>query len=671
MKTFFTFLFIHFHLLLFAFPTTIDNVPKLDSLLSTFESEEVSDSIRIKAALDLAWLYRNISPDNSYLYAKIAEDLSKNIQFDHYEIRAISFGGIAIRNKGEYQKAMNCFMRALDRSTAINSIEDEGYAHVNIASVNIYQGNFNEAIIHLELAELISQQLNDKRMLGYVLTNYGRVYHGTGLFKKAVDSFNEALELRKNEDDLYGQIVTYSDMGTVYTETGNYQGALHYLQLALKLNEKNNEDADTMVGTLIDIARIYRRTKALDKATYYATKAAKISVEIGARHMALNAFMELKTIERIRGRYQKALEFDDLIESYKDSIFNEEIRLKLAEINVRYLVSQREKENEILKKDQEINEIIIERHTIISFGAFILIIVLAIFVYFLFQENRNKKVINHTLHIQKTELEVQSKEIHRINDLLQAKSQDIMDSINYAKGIQKAILPSWTYVKQFLPNSFVYFQPRDIVSGDFYWYKLIDNEKAILIAADCTGHGVPGGFMSMVGETALEYIVDSQQIYHPSDILEELHARLSSILRQKKSGNMDGMDVSVCLIDKKEKSVKYAGAGMSMTIVDIDKHTIIKGSSRGVGGVSSFSSVETYTFDLLKTRMFYLYSDGYADQFGGPKGKKLKSPNFRKILEASAKLPIKDQKQFIKTQFDSWKEEEEQVDDVMVIGFTE
>ncbi|MBD0402087.1 tetratricopeptide repeat protein [Flammeovirga sp. EKP202] len=670
MKTFFTVSFVLISTLCFSYPKTVDKIPQFDSLLTVFESKETSDSVRIGTALKLAWLYRNVSPDNAYLYAKIAEDLSKQNQFEKYEIRAISYGGIALRNRGEYQNAMNLFMQALEKSTTIQSLEDEGYAHINIASVNIYQHNYNEAIIHLELAEVISKQLSDKRMLGYVLTNYGRVYFATELFKKAVDSFNEALDLRKKENDLYGQIVTYSDMGTVYAETGQYEEALRYLKLSLDLNQKNNEDADTMVGTLIDMARIYRNQANYDKAKELAEKAANISVNIRAKHMALNAFLELKTIERAKGRYKKALEYDDLIENYKDSIFNEEIRLKLAEINVRYLVAQREKENEILKKDQEINQIIIERHTIIMFGSFILIIILSFFIYYLYKENKNKKVINHTLHIQKSELELQSKEIHRINNLLQAKSQDIMDSINYAKGIQKAILPSWAHVKTFLPNSFVYFEPRDIVSGDFYWFKNIDNSKGILIAADCTGHGVPGGFMSMVGETALEYIVDSQKIYYPSKILEELHARLSSILRQKKSGNMDGMDVSVCLIDNKNNTVQYAGAGMSMTIVDNNKHQIIKGTSRGVGGVSTFSTCETHTFEYSSQKMFFIYSDGYADQFGGPKGKKLKSPNFRKILEACSSLPIKDQKQFMKTQFESWKQDEEQVDDVMIIGFT-
>lgn len=670
MKIFFTLFLLYISINSYSKHYVVDDIPKLDSLLTVFESHTSTDSIRIKTALDLAWLYRNISPDNSYLYAKIAEDLSHANHYYHDEIRAISFGGIALRNRGEYQNAMNMFMNALEKSTTFNHNEDEGYAHINIASVNIYQGNYNEAVIHLELAEVLCNKLNDNRMLGYVLTNYGRVYFGTRLYTKAVNSFNEALSLRKSERDLYGQIVTYSDMGTVYAEIGNFPEALKYLQLALDLNEKNNEDADTMVGTLIDMARIYRKTNDYVKATKFAQKASEIAVDIRAKHMALNSFLELKTIERAKGRYKKALEYDDLIESYKDSIFNEEIRLKLAEINVRYLVAQREKENELLKKDKEINEIIIERHSIISFGAFVLIIVLSLFVYFLNRENKQKKVINHTLHLQKSELEVQSKEIQRINDLLQAKSQDIMDSINYAKGIQKAILPSWNNVKQFIPNSFVFFEPRDIVSGDFYWFKNINEKMGILIAADCTGHGVPGGFMSMVGETALEYIVDSQQVYYPSKILEELHARLSSILRQKKSGNMDGMDVSVCLIDKEKGTVQYAGAGMSMTIVENHKHQNIKGSTRGVGGVSSFTSVETHTFEFSRKSMFYIYSDGYADQFGGSKGKKLKSPNFRKILEACSRLPLKDQKQFLKIQFDSWKQDEDQVDDVMIIGFT-
>ena len=132
---------------------------------------------------------------------------------------------------------------------------------------------------------------------------------------------------------------------------------------------------------------------------------------------------------------------------------------------------------------------------------------------------------------------------------------------------------------------------------------------------------------------------------------------------------MDGMEIAICLIDNLEKYVKFAGAGMSMTIINNGNDETIKGAKRGVGGVNSFSSSPTFVFDLNEDNMFFLYSDGYADQFGGPKGKKMKSPNFRKILAACSRIPKRDQKQFIKTQFDSWKGDEEQVDDVMVIGF--
>ncbi|ANQ48336.1 tetratricopeptide repeat protein [Flammeovirga yaeyamensis] len=651
-------------------PKSSYQVPKFDSLMRVFEKQEISDSLRINAALQLSWLNRNISPDNAFLYAKISEDLSRRNNLIFEEIRGISYQGIALRNKGEYQRAMQLFLTALEKATKIDSKEDQAYAHINIASVNIYQENFDEATVHLELAEVIANILKDKRILAYIDTNYGRVYQGSELFNKAVFCFKEALLKREEMDDNYGQIVSYADIGKVYLEMGQIEKALEYLQASLLLNEKNLHDADNMVSTLTDIAVIYREKQDYQKANFFGTKAANISVESGLKHMALNAFIELKNIERLRGRFKKALEYDDKIEIYKDSVFSEEVRMKLAEMNVRYLVEQRVKENEILKKDKEINEIMLQRQTIILFSAVVLIIILVLFVYFLFIENKNKKVVNHKLQNQKGELELQSIEIQRINSLLKEKSQDMMDSINYAKGIQSAILPNWSNVKQLIPNSYVYFNPRDIVSGDFYWFKQVSLHQGILIAADCTGHGVPGGFMSMVGETALEYIVDSQKIFEPADILAELHARLSSMLSQKKSGNMDGMEIGICLIDTYQNIIKFSGAGMSMTIVENEGHEIVKGNQRGVGGVYSFSTSSTHTFEFDNSKMFFLYSDGYADQFGGPKGKKLKSPNFRKILEACYQLPVKDQKKFLSTQFDAWKGDEDQVDDVMVIGFT-
>lgn len=254
---------------------------------------------------------------------------------------------------------------------------------------------------------------------------------------------------------------------------------------------------------------------------------------------------------------------------------------------------------------------------------------------------------------------------------LEIKSQETLDSILYAKRIQEAILPLKSKIKKSIPDSFVFHVPRDIVSGDFYWFKKID-KKVFIASVDCTGHGVPGAFMSMIGTILLDDIVEKKGIYEPDEILSELHLDIVKALKQntREKASKDGMDIALCVLNEELTELKFAGAFRPLVHIREGKLNRIKSDSAPIGGFSS--KLPTFTkhkIKLEKEDVLYIYSDGYADQFGGENNKKYMTRRFRELLLNISNRSMKEQAELLETEFRDWKRENDQVDDILVIGF--
>jgi serine phosphatase RsbU (regulator of sigma subunit) len=259
---------------------------------------------------------------------------------------------------------------------------------------------------------------------------------------------------------------------------------------------------------------------------------------------------------------------------------------------------------------------------------------------------------------------------HR-NSEITLQKKEITDSINYAKRIQESILPPLDTWKRMLPDSFIFYRPKDIVSGDFYWIEQ-KNDIVCFAAVDCTGHGVPGALMSVVGFNLLTQAINEVHLTKPSEILKHLDAGVTKTLRQSEEGKgvKDGMDLSLCSLNKTTMELQYAGAFNSLYYVRDGILTEIKADKFPIG-VNINGNVDEYTnhtVQLQKGDCVYLYSDGYADQFGGQKGKKFKYNQLKELLSQIASLPVDEQKQIISSRFDQWKGNLEQIDDVVIIG---
>lgn len=253
---------------------------------------------------------------------------------------------------------------------------------------------------------------------------------------------------------------------------------------------------------------------------------------------------------------------------------------------------------------------------------------------------------------------------------IEAQNQQIKDSIAYAYQIQRAMLPEEQSLKQALGEYFILFKPRDVVSGDFYWCNNVSNDEAIIAATDCTGHGVPGAFMSVLGNDALNSIIEHHQLTQPAEILNALNKTVQSTLNQSSSNNRDGMDMAVCTINRKEKKLCYAGANNPLIQIKDGEFVEYKANKMAIGGFHTEKKVfQQQEVELDGNSTFYIYSDGYQDQFGGPKNKKFMVKKFKQLLHEIALKPMAEQKQILEARLIEWMGNSEQVDDILIIGF--
>ncbi|MGQ0827787.1 MAG: PP2C family protein-serine/threonine phosphatase, partial [Bacteroidota bacterium] len=267
------------------------------------------------------------------------------------------------------------------------------------------------------------------------------------------------------------------------------------------------------------------------------------------------------------------------------------------------------------------------------------------------------------------------KEKRTINMLLNEQHKKITDSINYAKRIQQSILPRESEIQKIVPQSFIFYQPRDIVSGDFYWFSQVE-KKIIIAAVDCTGHGVPGAFMSLIGNTLLNEIINEKRVTDPASILSLLHLNVLKALHQREGEvqNQDGMEMSLCVIDNENKLIEFAGAMTPIYVVKNGLVNVIQPDTRGIGGINAAiqkgEKVEfsTKQIPIEKNMCLYMFTDGYMDQFGGPKNKKFNAPMFKKMLLYFQALDMESQKSGMEEIMKNWRGDHRQIDDMLVIG---
>lgn len=353
-------------------------------------------------------------------------------------------------------------------------------------------------------------------------------------------------------------------------------------------------------------------------------------------------------------------------------------RQKLIEHEIRLKAQQAQKAKELLQKESIIKSQTIENQRKIAIVLAIIAILVAILAAVLIVAYRQRKKAHQTLKMKNQEINQQKEEIlaqrdllHQQNELLARERKNTLDSIQYARNIQRALLPFEKHFQDFFQNFFIFYQPKDIVSGDFYHFFVKDG-KGFLAVADCTGHGVPGAFMSSLGIASLEHIIISKNITCPEKVLFTLDKTIQEALHQQETGNQDGMDIAICLIDPQSQTIECAGANNSIIFVADGEFMEVLPNKNGIGGfgVASAKSFTKTTITYKNYCQIYLFSDGFQDQFGGEKDKKFSKKRFKELLHKIAQMPPNDRMPFLQKTFEHWKGFNEQIDDITLIGVT-
>ncbi|OQX96848.1 MAG: hypothetical protein B6I24_10680 [Bacteroidetes bacterium 4572_128] len=332
-------------------------------------------------------------------------------------------------------------------------------------------------------------------------------------------------------------------------------------------------------------------------------------------------------------------------------------------METKYETEKKEKENIILKKNKEKQEITIQKQKIAGFSILIFLILAIIIAIWFFKLKRKQEKANKSLQEKNIKIKKQRNEI-------QKNHRKITDSINYASRIQNALLPNENDFKENLKKHFIFYKPKNIVSGDFYYFKKID-EYIIIAAADCTGHGVPGAFVSMLGIAFLNEIIRKKEIKTAAEVLEELRIYVKTSLKQKGENydeTKDGMDIAMCVINEKTNILQFAGAYNSLYLVRDNELKIIKATRNPIGIFLKEKPFVNNIIQLNKNDKLYMFSDGYIDQFGGKKGRKFQTRNFNKLILKISNENFSEQKQILEKTIERWKNGIEQNDDILIIG---
>lgn len=565
---------------------------------------------------------------------------------------------------GDRERSMDNCLKALDIFQQQKDKQGMGLAYYFMGIINFeFSNNLQQAITYMEDAALVQEEAGDNRQQALSLSFLGNMYEKGGESEKAISCYKKAISRAKASYNRNAESYTLRSMGNYYFAHHLVKEASNYFRMSLQMDEEA-QNYFGVIRNLNGLAKIAYDSKDYNKAIEYNQKCYQTASAIHDNYGLLFVYEQLAKVYEEKGDINKALVYHKLYITTKDSVFNVESSSKIAAMQSRSefdkKLLEQQKENE---KKQLLNEEKNKRQRIWLLLVIAVAIGAGVIAFIIFRNLRYTQKQKHIIEEQKHTVELQHK-------VIVEKNKDITDSINYAKRIQQAILPEPMELQKLIKDSFVLFLPRDVVSGDFYWCVEKDGLK-IIAAADCTGHGVPGAFMSMIGYAFLNEIVLERNITEPAEILSALRYQVIKALKQTGAEGeaRDGMDIALITIDEHKGQLQYAGANNPLWLLRNNELIEYKADKRPIGYyLGKGLPFTNHTISLSKGDAVYIFTDGYADQFGGPKGKKFKYKQLSDLLITCSDKTANEQQAILKTSFRNWKGDLEQVDDVCVIG---
>jgi serine phosphatase RsbU (regulator of sigma subunit) len=655
---------------------TYANDKNLDSILyeinSTLDGEQKIDAVNSLIKSQLIHNTRNfLELTNLNLKNAFESAYNKGIADAYYNLGKVYFYiNYLIESDSVYNLSKKYYLKTNNKDGLINLLIDKSLTQKSLKI-------FDESLETLNEALQIAKQ-NKPSITPIILQEIGNVYTANQDFQNALEYLNQANEIFSNEDNKFLLAILKVDIGLAHLISPNPLNSIPYFSEARNYFGKNNKNEFT-ARTYKYEGDAHKLTGNLEDAFQNYLKALDIYTKANDFEGKKEIYYELYLLETMRNNIDKAFNYlelytDFLRDELDVNLLRKETEKKLNSETIQRQIAQNkiteaEKEINYIKSENEIRRLENENQSsLITFFIIlsILFVIILVILYLLFKNNKKNNAalteINNQL-ISKNQL------IDAQNKQLGEKNKNILDSINYARRIQKAVLPIESMGREIFDDFFVLFKPKDIVSGDFFW--LYENEQyKFAVIGDCTGHGVPGAFMALIGNTLLNEIIKSRNIIKPNEILTNMDYKVRESLKQDKDfGANDGMDMAILRIDKFNFEITFAGAKRPLYYVEDNNFFEIKGDKLSVGGyqLSNKSNFTLHTINYNKSICLYLTSDGYADQ-NNPNNKKLGTKYLKNIILQIANSKFDKQYNVLEKEFNNFKLNEAQRDDVVVMG---
>ena len=654
----------------------------LDSCINLYNNAK-NDSVKVLA---LDFISNNLLDDvwikyNEYLNKKCIEILKKNKSVYYKKIYASSQNnmGYAAENTGEIEKAIGYYFDALKLYEEIKNKEGEAYCLNNLAVLFESQDEYDQALTYHLKSLSLRQELGIDEQIIQTLNNIGAHYYKRNDLKSAIQYYQQSIVIAKKTNDLHNLALVYGNMGNIYLHSDEHDNGIEYFEKSIDIYDEL-EDAKGAAWGLYNLGNVFLKRKNFKKAIEKFELALARTNTINYAALKLNTYKLLyKTYAKLPN-WKKAFEFYQNYNSLDDSINNLETQKLAIKQQTQYefdkqkvlIDAEHEKQLAIEKEAKAKQKIIIYS----TAGGLVLVALFLVFVFNRLQVTRKQKSV----------IEEQKTVVEKAHHELEEKNKEIMDSITYAKRIQSAILPPTKLVKEYLPQSFILYKPKDIVAGDFYWmetktgseWKVEGDENSLhkthhsplilFAAADCTGHGVPGAMVSVVCNNGLNRSVREHGLIEPGQILDKTREIVIQEFEKSDEEVKDGMDISLCALDLNNNKLSWSGANNPLWIIRNNEIIEYKADKQPIGKYAESNPFTTHEIQLQKDDSIYIFTDGYQDQFGGEKGKKFKAAKLRELLLSIQHEPMEIQREIIDQSFETWKGSLEQVDDVCVIG---
>ena len=628
--------------------------------VSSFEESSLGEDTLLKTAAN--FYYKGDYNSAKKIYSDFLE-IKKNKNDSLGIAKGFQGLGLIFYSQGDYNKSSEYYITSLKIYENLKDSLRSSNIYVGLGLLYLNQNKFEKALEHLRKDSLIKSEillrepenLSLKNNLSNTLNNLGMIFDEQKEYEKALKYYFNSLKLSKEANNKSQEAICYNNIAIVYREENHIEKAYEYYQKSLTIN-KELEDKAGATSNFINISDLY-----LEKSNYFSAlenlkKADTLAKEINSLDLFKDIYLNFSEVYELKGDLDSALKYYKKFSETKDSLLNSESLKQVAELETKYQTEKKELENTALKKD---NQIVEEKNKKQQWGLFGLAAFLGLGGVFSYSMYKSRK------------------KIKKSKKIIEEKNKEITDSINYAKNIQNAILPNELETKKLLGEHFIFYKPKDIVSGDFYW-TAEKSDKAYFAACDCTGHGIPGAFMSVLNSRLLNNAIEEKQIEKPNEILNYVRTEIINSLKSKgKSGEQkDGMDAILCAWDKKTNTLEFACANNPLYLIRNNELIEHKSDKMPVGYSDDLKDFSLKKIALQKNDLIYISSDGYVDQFGGPNNKKFMKKKLKELLLSINQKPMSEQKEILNKTINDWmayinpenKKPYEQIDDLCMIG---